>query len=121
MSFLQSWNSIAPGPQGPLPSIGQPSSMPTHEISGGIASQTNSTEAKHSGREALPEVILFSHLVSFTFIFIKSIVSRNASLIMQDLFAATYSTVPVQNLGWHSGPSHSMGFGLQYPTAVVSY
>ncbi|OUZ99717.1 Arf GTPase activating protein [Macleaya cordata] len=86
----QPWNSLAQGAQGPLTTSGQPSSMPTQEASGGVASQPASTEAKRSGREALPE----------------------------DLFASTYSAVPVQLPRWHTGSSHGMGFGVQYPTAA---
>ncbi|KAI3992425.1 hypothetical protein MKX01_022516 [Papaver californicum] len=85
----QMWKSVSQVSHGTLPTSGQPSSIPTQEVSGGIASQPNSLETKHSGREALPE----------------------------DLFASTYSSYPVQNTGWHAGPSQGMGFGMQYPAA----
>ncbi|MCL7050749.1 hypothetical protein MKW94_023684 [Papaver nudicaule] len=86
----QMWGSVSQVSQGSLPTSSQPSSIPTQEVSRGMASQPNSLEAKPSGREALPE----------------------------DLFAATYSLYPAQNTGWHAGLSHGMGFGMQYPTAV---
>lgn len=35
---------------------------------------------------------------------------------MQELFAATYTSGP----GWQAVPPHGMGFGMQYPTAMVT-
>ncbi|KAF6172903.1 hypothetical protein GIB67_035457 [Kingdonia uniflora] len=71
----------------------QPSQVVTEQIpetSGGVASQSAIPEAKTTGRKELPE----------------------------DLFAATFSTVPVPGQGWHAAPSHGMRYGMQYPTAV---
>ncbi|OVA13880.1 Arf GTPase activating protein [Macleaya cordata] len=78
--------------QGPLTSqSGQPASKPIQETSIGFALNPASVEAKSSERKALPE----------------------------DLFTATYSSVPVTVPSWQAGPSFSpVPFGMQYPTAV---
>ncbi|KAF8393326.1 hypothetical protein HHK36_021567 [Tetracentron sinense] len=65
-------------------------SKPTQDPSSGLVSQPVPVEAKASGRKELPE----------------------------DVFTATYSSIPVPVPGWQTRPPRGMGFSMQYPTAA---
>ncbi|KAK9281921.1 hypothetical protein L1049_004829 [Liquidambar formosana] len=61
-----------------------------HNTVSEVISQSQPLEAKSMGRKELPE----------------------------DLFTATYASVPIAVPGWQAVPPRGMGYGMQYPTAM---